>query len=52
MCLFIVGPKFFLSSKAIFNEAAETILACSYCFLGGGCGHIHFIWSKPGLIYF
>lgn len=31
------------------KHLSEMILACLYCFSGGGCGHIHFSQCEPGL---
>ena len=32
------------------NQISETILACSYCLIGGRCGHIHFIPGEPCIL--
>lgn len=32
------------------EHLSETVLACSYFFIGGGCECVHFIWGDPGII--
>lgn len=35
--------------RSVIKQLSEMSLACSYFFVGGGYGHIRFIWGEPGI---
>lgn len=52
LCSGVLGLALWVKAfpgQSLVKQLSETILTCSYCFIGGNCGHITLLWINQEL---